>query len=272
MIMSGIVVVLLAAGARSGSAAETPAWVEAQGEAYQGDVETPKEVMERARRSAEDRAIEEAQGMFIRAHALVSNGQVAEDLVYASVRGRIERVEPVEEGWDQKDRKLYRVRLRALVSPVYPERGREFAIKLSLSKADLKEGEEVKVLYQSSLDCCVYIFSVAADGSVTLLLPNQVHKENRIVAGKGYQFPPPDSPIRLEARLLPGNRANEAEERVKIVATRSKEDLVALGFQEGFFKAYDARSTAMISDLVKRLNQIDAGDWAEATALYTIKK
>jgi len=35
-------------------------------------------------------------------------------------------------------------------------------------------------------------------------------------------------------------------------------------------KVYNARSTGMISDLVKRLDQIDPMDWTEATAVYRI--
>jgi hypothetical protein len=38
------------------------------------------------------------------------------------------------------------------------------------------------------------------------------------------------------------------------------------------FKVYDSKSTGMISDLVKRLNQLEPADWAEATAVYTIKR
>ena len=37
-------------------------------------------------------------------------------------------------------------------------------------------------------------------------------------------------------------------------------------------KVYDAKSTAMISDLVKRLNQLEPADWTEASALYRIER
>ena len=38
------------------------------------------------------------------------------------------------------------------------------------------------------------------------------------------------------------------------------------------FNVYDAKSTGMISDLVKRLNQLEPADWAEATAGYKIER
>jgi hypothetical protein len=247
-------------------------WVEATGEAYMSEIDTPKEVMNRAKKDAEVRAIEYAVGTFIKSHTLVSNSQLAEDLIYAAVRGKIEKVEIIKEGWDTKDRNLYRVKLKALVKSVYPEKDEGISIKLSLSKTELKEGEEVKIFYQASSDCYIYIFSIAADGSVTLLLPNSMDKDNAIKAGKTYTFPPDDSKIHLQAQFLPEYKEKTAEERIKIIATRQKEDIIPLGFQQGFFKAYDAKSTGMISDLVKRLSQIEPTDWTEATTVYVLKR
>jgi hypothetical protein len=71
---------------------------------------------------------------------------------------------------------------------------------------------------------------------------------------------------------LPNSKDSSAEERIKIVATRNKEDLLPLGFREGIFQDYDEKSTGMISDLVRRLNQIEPTDWTENTAVYYLKK
>ncbi len=253
-------------------ASETPLWIIAEGEAYLSEVETPKEVMERAKRDAQNKAIEQAVGVFIKSHTLVSNSELAEDLIYASVRGKTERIEIIKEGWDEKDRNLYKVKLKALIKPVYPEKAEGFSVKLFLSRADLKEGAEVKIFYQSSADCYVYIFSIAADGSVTLLLPNSMHQDHSIKAGKTYSFPPDRSKIQLQARFLPDYKGKTAEEKIKLIATRQKEDLISLGFQEGLFKVYNAKSTGMISDLIKRLNQLEPADWTEAAAVYTLTR
>ncbi|MDP2168262.1 MAG: DUF4384 domain-containing protein [Thermodesulfovibrionales bacterium] len=253
-------------------ASDAPLWVEAGGEAYLGEIDTPKEVKERAKRDADGRAVEQAVGTFIRSHTLVSNSQLAEDLVYASVRGKIEKVEVLEEGWDKEDKHLYRVRIRALIEPVYPEKGGGISVKLSLSKTDLREGEEVRVFYQASRDCHVYVFSVAADGSVTLLLPNSLSRDNAVKAEQAYEFPPAGSRVRLKAQFLPGYKERQAEEKIKLIATTKKEDIIPLGFQEGFLRVYDAKSTGLISDLVKRLNQLEPSEWAEATAVYTISR
>ncbi|NLA40772.1 MAG: DUF4384 domain-containing protein [Smithella sp.] len=253
-------------------AAEAPVWVEATGEALMGEIETQKEVRERARREARNQAVEKAVGVFIRSHTLVSNAQVADDLIYAAVRGKIKSERTVSAGWDEKERNLYRVKIKALIEPVYPEKGEGLSVKLSLSRTDLKEGEDVKIFYSVSEDAYVYIFSIAADGSVTLLLPNVNTADNFTRAGKAYQFPQGDSRIRLTAMFLPNHQGTFAEERIKIVATRKKEPLLSLGFKEGVFQVYDAKSTGMISDLTRRLNQIEPADWAESTVVYTLKR
>ncbi len=252
------------------SAVEQPVWVESSGEAQMGEMDTQKEVKDRARRDAQSRAVEKAVGTFIKSHTLVSNFQVADDLVYAAVRGKIEKMDVLSEGWDEKDRNLYRVKIKALIDPVYPEKGQGLALKVALSKSVLKEGEETKILYQSNNDCYVYIFSIAADGSVTLLLPNATNKDNRVLLDKAYEFPPANNPVKLEAMFLPGFDGNSAEERIKVIATKREEAIVPLGFQEGIFKVYDAKSTGMVNDLVRKLNQLEPTDWTEATAVYRI--
>jgi hypothetical protein len=253
-------------------ATEEAVLVEATGEAYQGEMDTLKEVKERARRDAQNKAVEKAVGIFIKSHTLVSNYQIAEDLIYAAVRGKITREEIITSDWDAKERNLYRIKIKALIEPVYPERGEGLSIKLYLSKTDLKEGEEVKIFYQVSEDAYVYIFSIAADGSVTLLLPNSNMPDNFTRAGRAYQFPSTDSPIHLKAMFLPNHKEASAEEKVKIIATRKKEELLPLGFKEGIFQVYNVKSTGMISDLVRRLNQIEPTDWTEATAVYNLKR
>jgi hypothetical protein len=260
----------LAAGGPS-APGEGPVWVEAEGEAVLGDVETPKEVMEAAKRQAVARAVEQARGIFVKSHVLVSNGQLAEDLTYASVQGRAASVIPVRQGWDGSDRWVFKVRLKVLVEPVRPPRG-AFILKVAMAKADLREGEAARILYQPSMDCYIYIFSVAADGSVTVLLPSSAYPENRAAANEAREFPPAGGPVRLTARRLPGSKGSVVEEKIKVIATLKKQDLIPLGFQEGKDEVYDASRTGMISDLVKKLARLDPSEWTEATAVYVIAR
>jgi len=253
-------------------AAEKGLWVTAIGEAYQGETETPQEVMQRAKRDAQSKAIEQATGVFLKSHTLVQNSQVADDLIYAAVRGKISEMTVLNAGWDKQDRNLYRIRIKALVEPLYPEKGKGLSTKLNLSKTRLREGEEVKIYFEANSACYVYLFSVADDGSVTLLFPNSRNQENKVTAGKVYEFPEAQSPIRLKAMFLPNFRGKSAEEKIKLIATKKKENLLPLGFKEGMFQAYDANSTGLISELVKKLNTIEPTEWAESTAEYIIRR
>jgi len=252
-------------------AAEKPVWIETTGEAFGSDFDPPREVMERARNDAKRKAIEEAVGTFVRSHTLVTNGQLGEDLIFTRVRGKIDKVRIITEKRDKNDPNLYRVRLRALVQPVYPEYGEGISIKLSLSNTTIKEGENVKIYYQTSTDCYVYIFSIAADNSVTLLFPNSHYQDNFIKANSGQVFPPDDCPIKLKAMRLPGSNGQQVEENVKVIATRRKETILQ-GFQEGMFQVYDARSTGLVGDLARKLNQLDPADWGEASDSFSIVK
>jgi len=247
-------------------------WVEAAGEAWLGELDTPQDVKERAKRMALNKAVEEARGIFIHSHELVSNGQLAEDLIYAAVRGRATTVRVLREGWDLSEPRKWTVHLQALVEPTYPESGQGLLVRASLSKDVLREGEEAKLFYQAEEGCYVYIFSVADDGSVTLLLPNAFFRDNHLKAKTAYEFPPHGSALRMEAHALASHGKQYADERLKLIATRQKEDLIPLGFREGTMQVYDSRSTGMINDLVKKLGLLDPADWSETSVLYRITR
>ena len=249
-IPAGIIILLLFSDSLV-VAAEKALWVTAVGEAYQGETEIPKEVMERAKRDAQSKAIEQATGVFLKSHTLVQNSQVADDLIYAAVRGKINEMIVLNSGWDKRDRNLYQIKIKALVEPLYPEKGKGLSAKINLSKTKLREGEEVKIYYETNGDCYIYLFSVAADGSVTLLFPNSQNQENKVAGGKVYEFPAPEGNIRLNAMFLPGFRGKTAAEKIKLIATLKKENLLPLGFKEGMFQAYDADSTGLSANLLK---------------------
>jgi len=251
-------------------ASEQAIWVDAEGSSLMSDADTFKEVATRAKNDALRNAAENAAGVFIKSRSFVSNSQLGDDLIYASVKGKVLKYDVVSEGWDAESRNLYVVKLKALVEPLHYEKNEGLTAELTLSRQELKENDEIRIFYKTNEDAYVYIFSVAADGSVTLLMPNLKHKDNRAKAGVLYEFPDVDSGMMMQAKFLPDFKGAFAEERVKIIATLKDEELLTLGFREGVFEVYDAGSTGLISDLVRRLNKIDPEEWAEATAFYKI--
>lgn len=255
-------------------AASQGVWIEQEGMGCLGEVETRRELRERVLKETERRAMEEGVGAFIRASTTVYNAQVADDLVQKVVRGKIERREVLTEGWiDRPGEPCYQVKLKAYVVPLPGERLASFQVKVWLSRSQLQEGDEVTIYYTLSRDAYVALLSVAADGSVTVLIPSVLRRNNFARAGVTDAFPLGEERvkgIRLEARLLPG--WSEAQARVKLIATESEEPWLTLGFQEGVQRVYHGKDTGLISDLIKKLSLLEPGTWEEATAMYTLAR
>lgn len=249
-------------------AEDKPEWVDASGEAAGSEMESPHEVCERAKVNAQRKAREQAVGTFIKSHTLVSNGQLTEDLIFVRVRGKIEKLEVMGQTISNSVNSCS-VRVKALISPVYPKETDSIIIKAALTRSVFKDGEEVGIQYQVNTESYVYIFIVGADNSVTQLLPNNKIQGNFAIINQSYEFPPINSSIHLKAMLLPETSKIGTDEKVKIIATRHPEPLLEKAFRESF-AAYDLHSTGLISDLLKRLNQLDPSEWGDKTLSYHI--
>jgi hypothetical protein len=268
--MKRLLFLILLFAAFAAHSAENTITVEADGVSVMGDSDTMNETAMRALNDARRNALETACGIFIKSRTLVQNSQLAEDLIYASVKGRILKYDIISQGFAHGSSSEYTVRIKAVVEPYQPEKTDGFAVDLAMSRSQVKQGEVVSISYRVTEDAYVYLFSIAADGSVTLLLPNSVQRNNFAQKGKTYVYPDNECRIVLTAQFLPGFKGKSAEEKIKIIATKKKDDLLTLGFQEGMFITYSASSTGMISDLVRRLNRLDPSDWADNTVTYTI--
>jgi hypothetical protein len=104
-----------------------------------------------------------------------------------------------------------------------------------------------------------------------LLFPNSLEKDNFTKGNQGQVFPPDSFPVKLRVKALPGMKDKSSREKVKIIATRKREILLERGFSEGLFKVFDARSTGLVGDLARKLNQLEPVDWGEAVVVYTIE-
>jgi hypothetical protein len=66
--------------------------------------------------------------------------------------------------------------------------------------------------------------------------------------------------------------SRRATERIKVIATRKKRDLVKAKFREGIFQVYDGQDTGLMTDLLRELAVLEDADWAEATVPYEVHK
>jgi len=250
--------------------APQPVWIEAIGTAIGSDYDPPVEVIGRAKADAQKRAVETAVGTFVKSTKLVSDRQMVDDTIYTRVQGRIERVIVLVTERDQRDTNTYHVRIKALVTPIPSVADADIAVKASVARPELLEGEATSIVYQSSVDGYVYIFCIAADNSVTLLFPNATHTDNRIKAGAGYLFPPEGSGAGLTAARLPNSGKGPTIERVRVVVTRNREQLLEKGFGDAW-AVRTVRDTGSSGDLTRRLGQIDPAEWGDAIETFVVR-
>jgi hypothetical protein len=260
----------IVAPAVSAQPAPQPVWVEAVGTAIGSDFDPPVEVIGRAKADAQRKAVESAVGTFVKSTRLVSDRQFASEEMYARIQGRIERLTVLSTDRDQGDANTYHVRIKALVSPVVSEAEADIAVKATVAKSELLEGDATSVVYQSSADGYVYIFCIATDNSVTLLFPDETHPDNHVQAGTGYVFPPAGSGIRLAAARLPQAGAAPAIERIRVVVTKNREQLLEKSFGDGR-SLRTSRDTGSSGDLTRRLAQIDPTEWGDTVATFVVR-
>jgi hypothetical protein len=272
LVLSALMIALSSIVALPASAQSTPqpVWVEAVGTAIGSDFDPPVEVIGRAKADAQRKAVETAVGTFVKSTKLVSDRQFASEEMYARIQGRIERLTVLSTDRDSGDANTYHVRIKALVSPVTSEAEADIAVKATVSKSELLEGEATSVVYQSSADGYVYIFCIATDNSVTLLFPDFGHPDNRVQAGAGYVFPPEGSGIMLAAARLPQAGDAPAIERIRVVVTKNREQLLEKSFGDGR-AVRTARDTASSGDLTRRLAQIDPTEWGDTVATFVVR-
>ncbi|HJV34133.1 DUF4384 domain-containing protein [Geomonas sp.] len=247
-----------------------PVWVEAVGTAIGSDFDPPVEVIGRAKADAQRKAVETAVGTFVKSTRLVSDRQFASEEMYARIRGRIDRLTVLSTDRDESDANTYHVRIKALVSPVTSEAEADIAVKATVSKSELLEGDATSVVYQSSADGYVYIFCIATDNSVTLLFPDQSHTDNHVQAGAGYVFPPEGSGMRLSAARIPNAGDGPAIERIRVIVTKNREQLLEKSFGDGSLLR-TARDTGSSGDLTRRLAQIDPTEWGDTVATFVVR-
>jgi hypothetical protein len=254
-------------------------WVIAEAVVQLADDMTVQEARSRSRNEARRKAIEKAVGIFVKGKTVVYNHVLAEDLVQSIVRGIVTDEQVLEEGVREVGQQsneratLYVTKLKARVRPVQAERKAEFSLKVVLNQTVFREGEEVEIRVSSSHDVYLHLFSVGQDDAVTVLFPNRFTQDTLIRAEQPFVFPDDNQrAMGIRLRVFPPAGAKRATERIKVIATRKKCDLIKAKFREGVFQVYEAKDTGLVTDLLRELALLEDADWAEATVPYEVYK
>lgn len=142
-------------------------------------------------------------------------------------------------------------------------------------------GQQVRFDVTSEKDCYLTLIDVGTSGNVTVLFPNDFHKDNFVKAGQVITVPAEDWGFDITVHPPPGR------EMVKAIATLQKVDITEAFPQGKGFKAYNnvlafrkdfingmARAMKVKADGRKDLviEQHATGlQWAEATCMFFIK-
>ena len=124
-----------------------------------------------------------------------------------------------------------------------------------------------------SKDAYIHIFNVGQDDTVTVLFPNRFTQNNFVDAQKELVFPDEaQRTIGILLRVFPPAGANKALEKIKLIATTRKIDLLKGKIREGVYQVYPGKDSALVIDLLKELSVLDESEWAETTVPYEVRK
>jgi hypothetical protein len=258
-------------------------WVEAEGVVAFGQDTTLEAAQQGSLDAARRAAIEKAVGTFVTSSTVVHNSQLADELVHAVVRGVIVEEKILGRGVNDLTGGhglLYQTRIRAKVRAIPTERRGNFAVTVDLNRLSFNDGDEAQLRILSSQDGYLYVFNVTQDEHITVLAPNRYVPETRLQAGTEYVFPTDAlvaKGVKLRTWVVPGKK--QSVEKIKVIVTRQPVSLLKGKVAEGIypvsggvFKEFKPTETALLTDLLRVLAMLDPADWAEATAVYEVRK
>jgi TolB-like protein len=160
----------------------------------------------------------------------------------------------------------YQETLEKLVA-IKPDRS-SFKVKVWTNKNEYQIGDKLVFSVMAEENGYLTLLDVNPKGNVTVIFPNQFHRDNYIRSGVTYQVPSPQYGFEFNVGAPAGL------ERVKAIVTRNKISLLKLNLEEGFHsvKRGTTRGTRDIKAVAKKILSSDSTDWAEASSELFIFK
>ena len=171
---------------------------------------------------------------------------------------------------------VLRVKVRCEVAKDMERPDPAFRITLDLGKdvfyerGTLGESDEIVVSLECTQDAYVTLFGVARD-TVTVLLPNQIVKENRLKVSEKLVFPSPEmrsAGLHLRVSINPGER--RAAEMILAIATKDPLQFTS-GHATGVGSVVPTYRAAL-EDLQRWLSQMPPSRRTGAYQLYEVRR
>ena len=238
---------------------------------------TPEEAQSLALKRARQNAIEEVCGVSVQAETLIRNNMLAADFIHSVSYGRIIDEEILS--WDvdvtrESKRRpplvAYRVTIKARVKPEKGKPDPYYQVSVGLNKKVYHSGDEMIIRVKATKPSYISILNFAADGSVILLYPNRLRKNNYVKALKQYQIPSEadrNDVLKLQVSTLSGHR-NDSE-FIKVIATRQPIHLLDGLLTQGQYGVMDTVNLAAV-EIARLVSAIPLKDRAEQTVFYEI--
>ena len=238
---------------------------------------TPEEAQNLALKRARQNAIEEVCGVSVQAETLIRNNMLAADFIHSVSYGRIIDEEILS--WDvdvthESKRRppsvAYRVTIKARVKPEKGKPDPYYQVSVGLNKKVYQSGDEMIIRVKATKPSYISVLNFAADGSVILLYPNRLRKNNYVKALEQYQIPSKadrNDVLKLQVSTLPGHRKDT--EFIKVIATRQPIHLLDGLITQGQYGVIETVNIAAI-EIARLVSAIPLKDRAEHTVFYEI--
>lgn len=256
--------------------------IEASGEAALGNGMTREQADDLAYEDALSNALRQACPMGNASPLVVFNNSLVVNLIQFAKRGLpvnteiLERQtlsDPDERNGERTTVDRRRVRIRTRFVAIAGESDPDFRVTLTGIAPSYVEGQKMIVRVTATKDCYVYLFTVAADQSVTIFFPNRYRRDNVLKAGQSLEFPNADDQGKgidfvLEVPQGPGA---QTKEWVTAIAIKHPVDLLSgTQIQEALEKSYSKSDTGLIDKLLEKLTHLQSSDVAQDVKEYAV--
>ena len=144
-----------------------------------------------------------------------------------------------------------------------------YKVRVWLNKEVFRNGEEMIINVSSSKEGYITVLNFSADGTVTLLYPNKLKRNNKIEPNKEYQIPAKEDRDKMifQVTTLPGHKRDT--EFIKVISTRGPINLLAEVKAHGNYGVMDSTKFA-VTEIARLMAAIPPESRAEDTASYQI--
>jgi hypothetical protein len=199
---------------------------------------------------------------------LRKQSRLTEGILQTTRSGRIAKEQVLEEGYrDAPDCPacLYRMTLKACVTPRESGADKDFSVALAVSSPRYFNGDQAYFTVTATRDCWVYVYTVYDLGSLDLtglIIPNGLYAEKKLKAGETWLYPTKadrENGASLTA-TLPNPEEDVSAETIRVVAAKAALPHAVYGPEDGGYLG-----------VLKRLERSHV-EWAEDADAYVIYK